>query len=257
MKTKKREPAPIDDGGNVRKLARTAAEDMLRRMQRTDASDCPIETMFEETGGAGWPRGNDDPSFEVRTRIIEETFARFSDYMLQSGHLADALLRAVECPAPKQADTPLGNAVRTFFLTPQRTYTHAEIVFLFSEKFADEAFEMSAEGGAPKETAVYSWRDIAYTVFVEVPAASLEDILGPHADLLPAGYRTELVTMRLPRHVIADLKEKAQEYGRPTIAAVIENNYGKGEEPIEPWRPRLAGTGNVVMVATPWGAVQS
>jgi hypothetical protein len=139
------------------------------------------------------------------------------------------------------------SSIQTFFLRPQREYTYAAVRSLFSEEFADYAVSASIPG-TPNETAVLSWKDVAYQVLAQVPAASLEGALGPDANLLPAGYRTEIVTMRLPRHVIADLKEKAR---NGDIATDIENQYGRGCEPGEPWRPRLAETGKVVMVTTP------
>jgi hypothetical protein len=132
-------------------------------------------------------------------------------------------------PLPQPDPLPQPAAIRTFFLKPQRSYTFEELRELFSELIASAAVEW-------RDDPTPSWSDVALAVFTFVPAAYLEDALGDEAGrVLPSGYRTETVRLRLPKHTLADLDEKAREHGRPDIAAEIENQYGRGDKPIEPW----------------------
>ncbi len=228
---------PAPQPPDIREVAQTAAEDMLRRMETTLASCEPIVPLLEAAGAL--PAGNDDATMERRSRIIDETFARVAESLLRSGHLANALVQAVERPeASKRSDTALANAIRTFYLTPQRQYTHAEVSALFSEDLANRALEMSDTCFEPKDTVTLSWMDVAYAVQTHIRAAELEDALGRDADLLPAGYRTEIVKLRLPRDAIDGLEEEAREHKQPDIAAVIEIEYGRGDDPIPPWQAK-------------------
>lgn len=235
------------DSATIHEAAQKAAEDIIERISRSEAAVEPFVFLLTECGALpSFPENvqDDDPVFERRSKIIDFTFYGVCAYLLESGELVEALLRSLPHSAPgSKAPMPLDprvrNAIRTFFLEPQRSYTYAELGSLFSEQLADNAVSMSGDPRVSKSATRLSWRDAAYAVLIHFHAAVLEDALEAEASrVLPDGYRTKVVRMRLPQHVIVDLETKADEYGYGfgDITAVIENHYGAGDEPVDPFR---------------------
>jgi hypothetical protein len=157
-------------------------------------------------------------------------------YLLDSGELVEAFMHVlpdgVGAPRPKRADARLVDAIQTLFLRPQQEYSLEELRLLFSESLADCAASLSGlDVDVHKMGGRMPWRDAGLAVLTVYPASVIEDALGDEADrLLPRGYRTEIVKLRLPRHVIEDLQQQAQKFGLADITAVIENEFGRGDD---------------------------
>jgi hypothetical protein len=217
------------------KLVRIAADRFLECIKRTEAAVEPFVLLLERFQMV--PLHIDESTLPERSRIIDEAFARFASYLIESGELQAALLAATQRSRRSAADECIASAIRIFFLEPKPRYTYEEVRSLFSEDLANNVISECLPG-KPPDGAILEWRDVAYSVFVHIPAAIIEYALGSEAEnVLPPASRTRIVRLRLPQHTIDELEEKALAYGLGTIDAVIENNYGTGIVPREPrWK---------------------
>ncbi|HEY8165136.1 MAG TPA: hypothetical protein VIF83_06225 [Gemmatimonadaceae bacterium] len=82
---------------------RAAAKDMFRRMDRTDASSEPFLDLLERLGALPtWPENADEQTnesiFEKRCQIVDETYERVRNQLLETGTLAEAIRLAIAAP---------------------------------------------------------------------------------------------------------------------------------------------------------------
>lgn len=92
------------------------------------------------------------------------------------------------------------------------------------------------EAGLPVEEQRAPWSEVVVTVVNHFSARELEEALGEDfGRCLPAGYETEAIAVRLPRHVVNALQRRLRELGRPgDFGYVLEMDMGAAPDIASP-----------------------
>lgn len=220
------------------------ANEVTELLQRTSGRFSELVTVLNHSTLSLDGLSPDSAEFDLRlaqhSAISKELSRRASPY------LEAAITATIVEHSDPARDEQILESIREFFLRPKRMYEVGDVAGMFNVstaavlRYLDSITLADLNGPkTPEDQIRAEWSEVVTFVAGYFSASTLEDALGtdfPRA--LPAAYKTQLVTMRLPQYVIEGICDGLTEAGqmrcshRPLdLAYLLQQQIGDQPDP--------------------------